>query len=412
MLVAPKPIADQVRHSARQFLTAMREEDYDYIWDHMITLDAIELISTAIFPIQMHQEGRIDDLLTHLDLNDFSFAFQLNVTSSGDDQGLRSGLFTGMATSLQSNGWLELFEDNESFVFLWDAAAVLIADGRAAGIKIMLPFIRDTSLQYKVDFEAMLAFSMFVSAKKLHQLATRAMEIGQTRTALTIYEIAARLKSAYIRLQRLIWDHPFVSRFITELRKQELQAEYAYTVLAQDEVQLLLAEPTIAEPSVDVGKFLRETFRGYDHILSVDVDQHDLDRVIGMDDGALRIAISKMLNSVDPVEAQREARKPHTSAEIADMEVMVKGDGQLYHLLIPVKSGKEIKGNSVPVEVFYQILRPHLFFEKGIVVFITAKPCSQFLMNYIKQARDRLNWPIGVIEGHELAALLKINDLG
>jgi hypothetical protein len=79
--------------------------------------------------------------------------------------------------------------------------------------------------------------------------------------------------------------------------------------------------------------------------------------------------------------------------------------------LMPFKSGLEVRGNSVPVEVFYQILRPHMFFEKGVVVFITAKPCSQPLMNLIKLSRDRKGWPISVIEHLELAALLRANSL-
>jgi hypothetical protein len=50
-----------------------------------------------------------------------------------------------------------------------------------------------------------------------------------------------------------------------------------------------------------------------------------------------------------------------------------------------------------------------MFFQKGVVVFVTAKPCSQFLHNYMKQARDRLGWPIAVLEDQDLARLLKAN---
>jgi len=51
--------------------------------------------------------------------------------------------------------------------------------------------------------------------------------------------------------------------------------------------------------------------------------------------------------------------------------------------------------------------------EKGAadsqVVFISAKRCSQPLLNLIKQIREKHNWPIGVIENTQLAALLKLN---
>jgi hypothetical protein len=173
----------------------------------------------------------------------------------------------------------------------------------------------------------------------------------------------------------------------------------------------LRSDPQLTAGSIDMSDFLRAIFAGYDRILDCELETHDFELLNQMNDSALRSAIAQILNGVDPVEAQREARKPHTVAEIADMEVLVRHGNELYHLLMPVKSGQEIRGSSVPVEVFYQILRPHLFFQKGVVVFITAKPCSQPLLNYIKQARDRLGWPIAAIEERELARLLKVNNL-
>jgi hypothetical protein len=57
----------------------------------------------------------------------------------------------------------------------------------------------------------------------------------------------------------------------------------------------------------------------------------------------------------------------------------------------------------------HQIFRPFAFFDNCIVVFVTAKKCSQPLMNMVKQMREKLNWPMGIIEHTELAALLKLN---
>lgn len=237
------------------------------------------------------------------------------------------------------------------------------------------------------------------------------MEIGEMRTALTMYQLATSLNPTYMRLKQLVWEHPFVETLVSDQRKEELQAEYAYTLLAKEMVASLQADPKVATPSVDVGSFLMQTFRGYGDIVNIELEEHDLARLVEMNDGTLRSAIAQVLLGVDRVEAEREARKPHTSAEIADMEVMVRHGDEVYHLLIPVKTGQEIRKGRVPVEVFYQILRPHLFFQKGIVVFITVKPCSQLLHNYIKQARDRLGWPIGVIEERDLARLLKLNQV-
>src|SRR5690606_4046898 len=117
----------------------------------------------------------------------------------------------------------------------------------------------------------------------------------------------------------------------------------------------------------------------------IEVTDEDLEQLRSMSDQQLRPAIASILRGVDPVEASREARKPHSSAEIADMEVLVTHDDKLMHLSMPFKSGQEISDRSVPVKWFYQILRPHMFFTGGVVVFISAKPCSQLMMNYIKQ---------------------------
>ena len=52
MLVAPKPIADELRARARLFLLLMRYRQYGRIWDEMVALDAMELIATAAFPLR------------------------------------------------------------------------------------------------------------------------------------------------------------------------------------------------------------------------------------------------------------------------------------------------------------------------------------------------------------------------
>ncbi len=52
-----------------------------------------------------------------------------------------------------------------------------------------------------------------------------------------------------------------------------------------------------------------------------------------------------------------------------------------------------------------------MFLQQAIVVFITAKPCSQFLEQDIRQSRDRMGWQIEVIQHKALAGLLKANEL-
>jgi hypothetical protein len=50
-------------------------------------------------------------------------------------------------------------------------------------------------------------------------------------------------------------------------------------------------------------------------------------------------------------------------------------------------------------------------FSHSIVIFVSAKPCSQSLHNYILLARDKFGVAIGVIESDALAKLLKANSL-
>jgi hypothetical protein len=412
MSFAPESVTNQLRLTAREFLVRMRDHDFEHVWNYMLPLDAIELIAVTSIPLHLQAMGDIDSFLANpSSIQNMSIAFQKNMQLPDDEFGVRTAFFSGISNGLDELGWYELFADEDSHAFFKGTAAVLVADTAQSRRPLFLPFIDEGGRQYRVDFEAIGAFSMEISAQKLHRLATRALEIGETSSALTIYELAARLSGSYIRLRNLIWDHPFVKSLITETRKHELQAEYAYTVLAKDQVDMLRADPSVVGRPIDVGAFLRETFSGYERIDEAEIGEEELQALNAMSDTELRAAVSQVLLDVDPVEANREARKPHGAAEIADMEIAVTRDETVFHLLMPFKSGREIRGESVSVEVFYQILRPHLFFQKGVVVFITAKPCSQFLMNLIKLSRDRIGWPIAVIEQRDLAGILKLNGL-
>jgi len=142
-----------------------------------------------------------------------------------------------------------------------------------------------------------------------------------------------------------------------------------------------------------------------------ELDEGEIEQLHSLDDGYLRKAIANILNGVNPVVAQREADKPHGSHEISDMELVVQHGNDVFRLSMPFKSGIEIHGSSVPVSIAYQVIRPFLYFPNAIVVFMTAKPCSQHLHNYIKLANDVLGLCIEVIENDELAKLLKINGL-
>lgn len=156
----------------------------------------------------------------------------------------------------------------------------------------------------------------------------------------------------------------------------------------------------------NVDEFVEQVFRLNQLRLS-EVTQADIENLLKMKDDELRIKFSKTVNGVEERILIRESQKPHGAFEISDMELPILFRGKRYYMCLPFKSGVEIRGNSVPVDISYQIVRPFIEFKNCVVVFVTAKKCSENLMNYIKKLKDTLNWPIEVIEYSTLAALLK-----
>jgi len=203
------------------------------------------------------------------------------------------------------------------------------------------------------------------------------------------------IKIAAEREEVLIWQERFFNRFLQELLDD---SEIVKTLRAFAHHENILLD-------------LNQVFRGYNKISEATVSEEDITLLRDMDDAQLRQHISKIIIDVDPVILQREAQKPHGSFEISDMEIPLRIEGRELYLCIPVKSGREIKTKTVPEGCASQILRPFLNFDSCVVVFISAKKCSQNLWNYIKRTRDKLNWNIQVIEGEELAKLFKINSL-
>lgn len=246
--------------------------------------------------------------------------------------------------------------------------------------------------------------------KSIDKIGERALEIGRQKSAIAYFELASSFSEIYPRVRRFLVDHPIVQTIITDTRKQELLEEEKYLVLAKHQVLTLLSNPEISPKPINVAEFLEKTFQGYSEIPNTPLDNEELDRLYSLNDDELREAVSSILRGVNPVVAQREAKKPHGPYEISDMELVVQHDDEICRLSMPFKTALEIKSDRVPVDVAYQIIRPFLQFPDGVVIFITAKPCSQYLHNYIKAANDILGLSIEVIENEELGKLLKINN--
>jgi len=160
---------------------------------------------------------------------------------------------------------------------------------------------------------------------------------------------------------------------------------------------------------IDVQYNLKNIFSKYEESHKENISRDELNILLGYSDEILRAKLADTIIGVDKGVLEREKKKPHGAFEIADMELKVRLNQESYFLCMPFKSGVEIKSSTVPESVSYQIFRPFIHFDKTIVVFITAKRCSQNLMNYIKRMEDKLGWGIAVLENEELAKLLKIN---
>jgi len=186
-----------------------------------------------------------------------------------------------------------------------------------------------------------------------------------------------------------------------------VMADYLTLVNDSEPLEMGLFEPFEV---INLSDYMNRIFNKYDMIATTNVTEKDLIKLNSLKDSDLRIKIANVIKGVDPVVLSRESRKPHGAFEISDMEIPVSFGRHRIYLCIPLKTGREIKEDSVPENVAYQIFRPFLDLKKCAVVFITAKKCSQNLMNYIKRLQNNFGWPIEVIQEKELAALLKVNN--
>lgn len=188
-----------------------------------------------------------------------------------------------------------------------------------------------------------------------------------------------------------------------------LQCLSFYCILKNNISSVDLDLNPITKKNVDVENNLDRIFKDYASSQKEVISEGEMNLLLGYKDEFLRKKVAETILGVDRAILNRESSKPHGVFEIADMEVPIRLNNQRFFLCIPFKSGIEIKGPSVPESIAYQIFRPFIHFDNAIVVFVTAKKCSQNLFNYIKRMQDKLGWAIAVIENEELAKLLKAN---
>ena len=157
----------------------------------------------------------------------------------------------------------------------------------------------------------------------------------------------------------------------------------------------------------NIGRF----FTHYEDIRNAKCTQEDLAKLYAMDDSELRRKVASCMKNINGNVLDRQSKKAHGVCEISDLEIEYMQNGKLYHLCMPFKSGREIGGSSVSESYFYQVIKPFTYFGTHcVVVFITAKKCSQAFENTIQRMRAQCpKWQIEIIQEEQLGKLLKLN---
>jgi len=154
-------------------------------------------------------------------------------------------------------------------------------------------------------------------------------------------------------------------------------------------------------------------FSNFTKINASTITSNDLNLLNNYTDEILRKKLGKIIKNISANEIQRQIEKPHGTLEISDIDLRFDYNDSTYYLSIPVKSGREIRTDTVPEQFMHQILKPFSHFGNNcIVVFISAKKCSQGLETYIQRMSIRNpNWKIYIIQEKQLAGLFKINNI-
>lgn len=185
-------------------------------------------------------------------------------------------------------------------------------------------------------------------------------------------------------------------------------AEY-YTIQKIPEELELDLKP-FKESSLLPEGYLNKIFSRFDEAMESTLEANDLNILLGYNDAQLRDRIANIVLIASKNDLLRERKKPHGVFEVSDMEIQIKIFEETYFLCMPFKTALEIKTSTVPEIIGYQIFRPFIHYDNVILIFITAKRCSQNLINNVKKMHNKLKWNIAVIENEELARLLKLNN--
>jgi hypothetical protein len=210
---------------------------------------------------------------------------------------------------------------------------------------------------------------------------------------------------------KAIKQFPYDPKFLDE-NLTDLKLVISYMAAAKqnkiDEYLTFLCDDLTRPLNYGVKYFIKD----YEISRNCAINGNDIDKLNKMDDAELRNKIADILINIDNTSLRREKGKQHSGYEISDMDIPFYIGSEMYHLCIPVKSGQEIKISYVKEEIAYQIYKPFSYLgNRCIVLFITAKRCSQPLDSYIKRMSAHIPWHVEILQAEDLCKVFKHNNL-
>jgi hypothetical protein len=221
----------------KQYFNSLISARYDDIYEDQISVESMNLLSVASWPLICHREGRLDFLIEpeFAPNPDVSTTDALSLAFQMDIEECRTGLFRGLAGSAEKQEWHK-FQAKKAMCFVDGNAAIMLADSPT--VPVIMFFVKQGG-KYVIDFEAYWLFSMHMRASILTDIASFAIGKNQTELAREFLETASSLIAPYQRLKRLMIRNSFVRSIVTPQRQQELLDELSIANRAKETAQSL-----------------------------------------------------------------------------------------------------------------------------------------------------------------------------
>lgn len=230
---------------------------------------------------------------------------------------------------------------------------------------------------------------------------------------------------AYSTLSLLEMNHAKAVEFMGELKSQPdaiamrephlyIAAQSYYRLLKNESAESLKLGMLPFYYNININSILDCLIPSLNKALSIELESEDLKKLTNMKDEVLRpimcniIKKSPYITVEGDVQLVYEKGKSHTGSEIADIDINLTVGSKQIWVGMPIKSGVEIKEDTLGEKYLHQIMRPLIRFEENAScsILVTAKKCSINLDSDIKILKSR-NMPIGVLQHEVLAKLLK-----